>query len=558
MSTTNIKPETTDAPISASKPVYVTIIILFAFVLLSVFVRNWLHDPDQLPTGDSAWTINITHQIEVHEKGASIYISPPWDTRYSRMFSQALSHYGFRQKRKKSENRRDITLIAPVAGTYTVETIFSIHISALARSEPKKINLSENDRSQWLSSSPGVSIDTALTAGIVDRLSKNSTTTDELIEKLFNYVSNNIRIKPRASSDSETALTKKQSSALGSNQALLALFRTAHLPARMVTGVDLQATAANQPFYWVEVYDAETWIPLDPVHGYLKELPAFYVPLRKGDGALVITENATVKTTAWKLDTVSEPRGLSASDGRKLTDIVDLNRLSPANRENLGILLLLPLGVLATEIMRQLMGIRTYGTFTPSLIALAIVHVDRVTAVMVFLIVTIIGIAIRSYFPNLNLERTARLAIVFTLVSASMAIVMSGFIYFDPGIDSMMVLLPVVILTMLVDRIYSIADQRGMRTALIRLFWTFVSAFISLIVLLQSDWSIWLVAYPEIHALTLAIIIIIGLYHGPKLSEVPALSWLHEPELRKLRSTDKTTHKTTHKATQGVQSGDSL
>ena len=189
--------------------------------------------------------------------------------------------------------------------------------------------------------------------------------------------------------------------------------------------------------------------------------------------------------------------------------------------------------------MRQLMGIRTYGTFTPSLMALAVVHVDRTTAIIVFLLVTIIGITIRSYLPNLNLQRTARLAMVFTLVSISMAIVMSGFIYFDPGVDSIVVLLPVVVLTMLVDRIYTIADQRGMRTALIRLFWTVVAAFVSLFILLQADWSIWLVAYPEIHAVTLAVIIIIGLYQGPKLSEVPALSWLHEPESRVARSTDK-------------------
>jgi hypothetical protein len=171
--------------------------------------------------------------------------------------------------------------------------------------------------------------------------------------------------------------------------------------------------------------------------------------------------------------------------------------------------------------------------------ALAVVHVDRMTAITVFLMVTIIGITIRAYMPNLNLQRTARLAMVFTLVSISMAIIMSGFIYFDPAADSIVVLLPVVVLTMLVDRIYTIADQRGMRTALVRLFWTAVAAFVSLLILLQADWSIWLVAYPEIHALTLAVIIIIGLYQGPKLSEAPTLGWLHEPESMISRSTDK-------------------
>ncbi len=550
MSTNKVTSESTVKPSSASKAIYITIAVLLVFVLCSFFMRGWLSDKDKLPVGDSAWMINISHQVVVQEKGASISLSPPWDTRYSRLFSQSLSHSGLQQKRKRSDNKRDIKLIASETGNYRVETEFRVHVSSLVRSEPKKTKLSETNRSQWLSSTTDIKVDTVYTTGVIDRLSKDIASPDELIDKLFNYVSNNIRIKKHGSSDSEKALSKKSASAQGTINALIALLRTAHLPARLVAGVNLQAKAAQQPFYWVEVYDAETWIPLDPVHGYMRNLPAFYIPVRKGDEPLIITEGAKVKSTTWKIETVSAPSGLSVSDSRKLTDILDLNRLSPDNRENLGLLLLLPLGVLATEIMRQLMGIRTYGTFTPSLMALAVVHVDRTTAITVFLMVTIIGITIRAYLPNLNLQRTARLAMVFTLVSISMAIIMSGFIYFDPAADSIVVLLPVVVLTMLVDRIYTIADQRGMRTALIRLFWTVVAGFVSLLILLQADWSIWLVAYPEIHALTLAVIIIIGLYQGPKLSEVPALGWLHEPELRKTGRSDK--------AARSRQSGDSM
>ena len=522
----------------ASSAIYLTIGVLLLIAVASALLRSWQNIDERLPAGDSAWMINIAYQVEALEKGAAIYISPPWDTRYSRLFSQSVSHSGLRQKRTRAEKKRDIMLIAPEVGVYDIVTDFRVHISSLARTEPATTQLSETNRSRWLSASPGVSVGTSLTSGVVDRLASSAPASGELIEKLFNYVSNTIRIKQGAKSDSESALSRKYTSALGSNHALLSLLRSAHLPARLVTGVNLQATASAQPFHWVEVYDAESWVPLDPVHGYFRELPVFYVPLRKGD-PLVMVENADLLSTHWTIDTITAPAGLSGADARSLSDVIDLNRLSPINRENLGILLLLPLGVLATEIMRQIMGIRTYGTFTPSLMALAIVHVDRMTAIIVFILVTVIGVTIRAYMPKLSLERTARLAIVFTLVSVSMAIVMSALIYFDPSVDSVVVLLPVVVLTMLVDSIYRVADQRGIRTAMIRLFWTVIAAIISLFVLLQADWSIWLVSYPEIHAITLAVIILIGLYQGPKLSSVPVLSWLHEPDTRVSRSTDK-------------------
>ena len=549
MSGTNNTPSSSNG--SVTNTIYLTIGVLLVIAVLSFLLRSWLNNDEHLPSGDSAWMINIAYQVEALEKGAAIYISPPWDTRYSRLFSQSVSHSGLRQKRTKPEIKRDIMLIAPEAGVYDIDTDFRVHISSLARSAPAITKLSENNRSRWLSASPGVSVGTAQTTAIVDRLASGAPDSAELIEKLFNYVSNSIRIKPGASDESESALSRKYASVLGSNHALLSLLRSAHLPARLVSGVNLQAKVSTQPFYWVEVYDAESWVVLDPVHGYFRELPMFYVPLRKGDDPLVMVENAELISTYWTIDTITAPPGLSEADTRSLSHVVDLNRLSPLNRVNLGILLLLPLGVLATEIMRQLMGIRTYGTFTPSLMALAVVHVDRLTAIIVFILVTVIGVTIRATMSKLKLQRTARLAMVFTLVSVSMAIVMSALIYYDPSVDSVVVLLPVVVLTMLVDSIYRVADQRGIRTAMIRLFWTVIAAIISLFVLLQADWSIWLVSYPEIHAITLAVIIIIGLYQGPKLSSVPVLSWLHEPDSRVPRSTDR-------RRRQREETGDSL
>ena len=139
----------------------------------------------------------------------------------------------------------------------------------------------------------------------------------------------------------------------------------------------------------------------------------------------------------------------------------------------------------------------------------------------------------------MGLRRTPLLGIVFTLVAISMTFVVSGFMHFDPTMDAIVVLLPVVILTMLVDRIYSIADQRGVRTAMIRLLWTAVAAFLSLLVLLQAEWSHWLVTYPELHALTLAAIILVGRCDCLKISQLTALIWLHEPEVIKPKKTGK-------------------
>ena len=533
-----------------SKTIYLTIFFLVIFAILSTSLRVMMRSDDSLPAGDSAWSISLLHKVVALDKDATILIPPPWDTRHARLYSQSLSHPGLRQRRTKSDIKdRNIVLIAPKAGQYVIESKFNIYVSYLPLSEPRKPSLSEQNRASWLTSSSGITIDTPTTNKIVDKITRENSDPDRLIELLFNFVSNNIRINPAASSDSEIALTRKRASALGSTRALLALLRSAHLPARIVTGVDLQSSS-QQARYWAEVYDGEKWLPLDPVNGYLKELPIFYIPMRKGENQLIVTENANVTSTEWKIESLPTYEGLLTSDSSTPAEILDLTRLSPASREVLSALLLLPLGVLTTELLRQFAGIRTYGTFTPTLFALAITHVYWVTAIIVLLLVTLISVAIRAAMPDLNLQRTPRLAIVFTLVAMSMTIVVSGINYIDPGVDNTVTLLPLVILTMLVDRIYTIYDERGFHTAIVRLAWTVIAAMISLAVLLQTHWGTWLVSYPEMHAVTLAIVIMIGLYHGPKLRDLPSFAWLKEPS-RTLRNrkTDKR---------QPGQSGDSV
>ena len=87
-----------------------------------------------------------------------------------------------------------------------------------------------------------------------------------------------------------------------------------------------------------------------------------------------------------------------------------------------------------------------------------------------------------------------------------------------------------------------------------RLFWTVVSAIISLAILVQVHWGSWLVSYPEAHAITLAVVILIGLYKGPRLMDLPALTWLREPPRAKRdRKSDRK-----RSSPQSSQSGDSV
>ena len=81
---------------ASTNTVKLTIAFLLMFAIVSISFRVLMRSDGALPSGDSAWTINAWHIIEASDKGATVFIPPPWDTRNARLYSQSLHHPGLR------------------------------------------------------------------------------------------------------------------------------------------------------------------------------------------------------------------------------------------------------------------------------------------------------------------------------------------------------------------------------------------------------------------------------------------------------------------------------
>ena len=168
------------------------------------------------------------------------------------------------------------------------------------------------------------------------------------------------------------------------------------------------------------------------------------------------------------------------------------------------------------------------------------VYTDWRTATIIFIIVVIIGLGGRSLLPGLKLMQVPRLSVVFTLVALTMALTLSflDFIHFSPS--GLVVLLPLVVLTNIIDRAYTVADESGIRNALLRFGWTVVVAFVCVFIFRWQLPGQFLIAYPELHLITLALIIALGLYDGRKLPDFPAFHFFIEDRKKEKKQTADT------------------
>jgi len=352
-------------------------------------------------------------------------------------------------------------------------------------------------------------------------LKTGQTTKSKLLDRIFDYCSENIvQAKRDGPSDAAETLQQRQGTTLGRARAMVALCRAAKIPARLVTGFSLEPSLDAQQYYWVEVFSKKNWLPYDPENGYAGELPVTYLPIRRDGIDIVRMPNVSAYSARYSIRQMLPPPALVAIPEKRLWSIVDLTRLPPGMQAIVILILLLPIGALITAIFRNIIGLRTFGTFTPSLIALSFVHADLRTGAVVFFIVLTIGIVARLLLNKLKLLMVARLSVILTMVVLCMILAVSILDYLGLTPSASAVLLPMVILTMMIERFNIAAEEDGHPEAFKMFAGTLAVAICCLFVFRIEEIGRLMLTFPEAQLLNVAALLLIGRYSGYRLTEL--------------------------------------
>jgi hypothetical protein len=186
----------------------------------------------------------------------------------------------------------------------------------------------------------------------------------------------------------------------------------------------------------------------------------------------------------------------------------------------LSLFLLLPLGALVTAVFRTVIGVPTFGTFTPALLALSFVDADWRSGVFIFASVVILGLLSRTLLERLRLLLVSRLSVILTLIvlCVTLSVSLLDYFRFTPSVQA--VLLPMIVTTMMVERFYVTAEEESLSSGLRLLAGTAVVAVCCYAVLQWEAAGRILLAYPETHLFTLAALILLGRYTGYRLTEL--------------------------------------
>jgi hypothetical protein len=301
---------------------------------------------------------------------------------------------------------------------------------------------------------------------------------------------------------------------------MVALCRSAGIPARLVTGFEVKQLLQASPLVWVEVFMSQSWVPYDPTNGFTRSLPMHIVPVRKGGDQPVRPRGGTIKSATYSIVREEPPQSVLQAGKEGPGQIFDLTRLPIPMHTVLQVLLLLPFGALITAIVRNVVGIGTFGTFSPALLAMSFIYANWQTGVAILLIVVMAGVVSRSFLERLRLLAVPRLSIILTVVIMCVVFGMSILYYLLPEVVTAAVLLPMVILTMLIERFYVTTEEDGLVYTVQLAAGTLLVAALVYAILAWEEVGEFVLVYPESHLFTIAVFILLGRYAGYRITEL--------------------------------------
>lgn len=364
----------------------------------------------------------------------------------------------------------------------------------------------------WLEPSEFIqSQDAALKKQLKKILQRDKTVVGS-IRKIYDFVRGEVQYKSeKGSKDALLTLSKLEADCGGKARLFAAFSRAAGIPSRVVGGLILKQGTKEITHVWVENYINGQWIPFDVVNDYYAYLPEHYLELYRSDVALI---------RHLGLQKIEYFFVIGPENVPPLDNPWSLYALPIHFQGMIKVLLLIPLGALVVTIFRTIVGIPTFGTFTPILLSLALRQVSLPVGLGSLLGIIFLGWLLRKLLDHLKILVIPRLAIVLTLVVILVLGIMIVGYHFGNKRMLFISLFPMVIMTWIVERFSVLEIEDGTLTAVKTAMGNVLVSTVTYWIFGLKEVRAYLFAFPELLLVVMALLLLLGRYTGIRLTEL--------------------------------------
>lgn len=274
-----------------------------------------------------------------------------------------------------------------------------------------------------------------------------------------------------------------------------------------------------------EVFLTNKWIPIDTNRGFFSERPKNYLVLyRNYDEVekIISKKNVSYSIQAERARINKYNRTEFKKEIVKSDSVFakfSLYRLPLPLQTMFTTILLIPLGTLVLSLARNIIGIPTFGIFTPILLTLFFRETSFGFGMGFFLIVVAIGIGQRYVLDKFHLLAVPRMSIILIMV----IVLMICYCLFGQDImpitQQHLAFFPIVIVTTNIERLSVLLAEEGLVNTLKTLTGTLVISILGYSLYTISALEMFMFTNPELIFSVIGLQILIGKYKGYRISE---------------------------------------
>jgi len=189
----------------------------------------------------------------------------------------------------------------------------------------------------------------------------------------------------------------------------------------------------------------------------------------------------------------------------------------PSN--SLKLILMLPIIVTMVAFFKQVVGFETLGVYTPSIITLSFIALGLDFGLFILFVILLFGTLSRIVLKKYRLLYIPRMAIVLTIVSITILVMLLMGAYLDVSQLVAISIFPMLMMSTLVEKFVGIQTGKGLKSAFMIIC---ESVLVSIMCYFVVEWTFLktlMLGHPELIFLFLAANVVLGRWTGLRLME---------------------------------------
>lgn len=183
------------------------------------------------------------------------------------------------------------------------------------------------------------------------------------------------------------------------------------------------------------------------------------------------------------------------------------------------LILMIPFLACVVVFFRQIIGLSTFGIYTPVITAASFYILGIWFGIVTFLFAVIIGYLFKYILNKIELLYLSKVALNLGIISLSFLIVVWLILFTNANVSLTVAIFPIIVMSSAAEKFMAAQSEEGFKGALFGILETLIVVVASYYLVIWTAFNNVVMSWPELVIIPLLLILLIGKFSGLRLSE---------------------------------------